>query len=119
MMKSLEDISIGHRIIITFCIILAILFALALFGYLTGGWNQAQGEANEQLYQGIPLNQRLIEIDKESLDNAYKEHLKLLWSNWLKDDVKVVHRINEGLRRARHAYAVAAERIEERERQLK
>jgi hypothetical protein len=36
--KQLEDISIGHRIAITVIIVLAILFALALYGYLTGGW---------------------------------------------------------------------------------
>lgn len=38
-MPRLKDLSIGHRIALTVIIVLVIVFALALYGYLTGGWD--------------------------------------------------------------------------------
>jgi len=73
----------------------------------------------EQLYQGVPLDAHLLGVDKDALELAYKDHLKLLFSVWLKDDISTVQRINNGLRNARRAYAHAAEQIERRERALK
>jgi len=35
----LENLSIGHRIAITMGIVLILLFALALYGFLTGAWD--------------------------------------------------------------------------------
>jgi len=35
-MKMLDDLSIGQRTMLTVVIVLVILFALALFGFLTG-----------------------------------------------------------------------------------
>lgn len=77
-----------------------------------------QAEGQEQLYHGVPLDRHLLELDKKALEEAYRAHLQLLFSVWLKDDVSVVHRINTGLKRARQAYADAAARIEERERAI-
>jgi hypothetical protein len=114
-MKLLEDMTIWQRIALTLVIVLVILFALALIGWSSGRWDEAP--AQEQLYQGVPIDQHLLAIDKRALDDAYRDHLKLLWSVWLKDDVKVTQRINNGLRISRHAYAVAAEQIERRERE--
>jgi hypothetical protein len=42
-MRDLRELSIGHRIALTFMIVLMILFLLALIGFLTGGW-EAQRE---------------------------------------------------------------------------
>jgi hypothetical protein len=99
-------------------IAMACLLTLALIGYLSGGW-EAEGEESEQIYQGVPIDEHLLQVDKEALELAYKDHLKLLFSVWLKDDITTVHRINNGLRGARRAYTHAAEQIEKRERALK
>jgi hypothetical protein len=109
-LTSLEDLSLRARILL-FVIIVFIVTLLLMFV-------PTEGEPAEQLYQGVPLNAHLLQVDKDALDQAYKEQLKLLFSVWLKDDVSVVHRINTGLQRARQAYAHAAEQIEKRERAL-
>jgi hypothetical protein len=109
----LEDFSFWARAIIAIAIVIIVLLML----YLAGSF--AQAEPEEKLYQGIPLDEHFLPLDKEALDAAYKDHLRLLFKVWLTDDVKVVHRINNGLRIARHAYAHAAEQIEIRERALR
>lgn len=108
MIPNLEDLSLFERIILT-----AVIAAVALVLIWV-----VESVSEEQLYQGVPLNEHLLRLDKEALEKAYEAHLQLLFSTWLKDDIGVVHRINEGLRRARRAYAEAAKRIEERERSL-
>ena len=35
----MENLSLGNRVAITIVIVLAVLFALALYGYLTGAWD--------------------------------------------------------------------------------
>ena len=78
---------------------------------------RAGGE--ESIYQGVPLDEHLLRLDKEALEEAYKAHVQLLFSVWLKDDIKVVHRINTGLANGRRAYFMAREKLEERERQMR
>jgi hypothetical protein len=111
-MKSLEELSIRARIGLFFAIIIIVIALI----YIVGSFTHAEGEEAEQIYQGVPINAHLLQLDKEALEVAYKEHLKLLFSVWLRDDITTVHRINNGLRNARRAYAHAAEQIEKRER---
>jgi 5-bromo-4-chloroindolyl phosphate hydrolysis protein len=75
-------------------------------------------ESEEQLYQGIQLDEHFLRLDKDALEQAYKDHVRLLFSVWLKDDISVVHRINEGLRRGRRAYTDAATKLIEREKAI-
>jgi hypothetical protein len=115
MIRPLEVLSFGTRVILTFVIILIVLLALSVIGYLSGGW-EAQGAPEPSVvskYEG-----HLVEIDRRALDLAYQDHLKLLFSVWLKDDVAAEQRIRNGLRIARRAYASAAEQIEQREQAL-
>ena len=102
----------AKRAIATFIAIVVIVIIMAIYCCVRDD-SQA---ADEQLYQGVPLDAHLLELDKKALELAYQDHLKLLCSGWLKDDVSVVHRINTGLRRAREAYGQAASRIAEREK---
>ena len=104
----------ARRAIATFISIVVIVIIMAIYGCVR---DDDRAKAEERIYQGVPLNKHLLELDKQALEAAYKDHLKLLFSVWLKDDVSVVHRINEGLRRARRAYDEASARIQEREKQ--
>jgi hypothetical protein len=107
-----DDLSIGHRIVVTFLLVLAILLFLALLGFLTGGWDE-QPRAEEL----SKWDSRMLELDKQALDLAYTEQLKVLFSVWLRDGAGTdALRISNGLRIARRAYVQAATRIEERER---
>jgi hypothetical protein len=86
---------------------------MALYACLPNG-----AESEEQLYQNIPVDEHLLRLDKDALEQAYKDHVRLLFSVWLKDDISVVHRINEGLRRGRRAYTDAATKLIEREKAI-
>ena len=70
------------------------------------------------IYTGVPLDEHLLQLDKEALDDAYSAHLLLLFSVWLKDQAEDPTRINNGLRIARRAYGHAAEQISKREKAI-
>jgi hypothetical protein len=122
-MKHLEDISIGNRIAITIVIVLAILFALAFIGWISGGWEKADAEeaildprAQFEIYQGVPLDRRFLELDRKALDEAYNGHVLLLFSVWLKSgDAEGAKRFANGMRIGREAYATAVREILKRE----
>ena len=117
-MKSLHDMTIGERIALTVVIVLVIIFALAFIGWVSGGWDQPAAAEHVPLYQGIPLDAKLLPLDKRAFDEAYHNHLVLLFSVWVKDQAGDSSRINTGLRIARRAYHEALQQIEKRERQL-
>jgi len=117
-MRKLEDLSIGHRTAITFLIVLAILLALALFGYLTGAWDQADAQQGEQLYGDAPLDAVLIRLDKRALDTAYEQRIIKLWEVWISPTTRDAAAFTNGLKIARQRYSEAAAAIARRERQL-
>ena len=115
-MRLYSELSFGERIAVTFLIVLVLLFALALFGYLTGGWEDAQAK-DINLYQGVETDAKLLELDKRALDEAYHSHVIHLWNVWLSDGARSADRISNGLRIARASYHQAAGQIAKREQQ--
>jgi hypothetical protein len=109
-MPRLEDLSIGHRIAITVVIVLAILFALALYGYLTGGW-----EAEAQVVPASKYDKRIAELDREAIDAAYRDKIEALFTTWLSDPSDQPSRAVKGAQNARRAYIGAMTEIEKRE----
>jgi hypothetical protein len=112
-MSKLEDLSIGHRIAITVIVMLAILFALALYGYLTGGW-----EAEAQPLPPSKYDKRIAELDREAIDEAYKEKIIALFNTWLSDPSEQPSRAVKGAQNARRAYIGAMQAIERKEAEL-
>ena len=106
--------TVGQRFLLTIAIVLAMLFALAFCGYQSGTWTEAK-EKEVDLYQGVPMDRKLLELDKRALDEAYHQHVIRLWNVWLTDGAKEAHRISNGLRISRQAYVQAAEQIAKRE----
>jgi hypothetical protein len=120
-MKRLDEMSLGHRIVLTMIIVIIILFALAAFGYFTNGWDKAEGQTTGEpiLYQGIPMDAMLLRLDKRALDEAYHAQLLKLFGVWLSQQAPVdAAGIQNGLRIARRAYNQAAQQISLRENQL-
>jgi len=109
----LEDIPFKYRVLLTFALIVIILLLLALAG-------TAGPRPEPDLYAGVPLDQKLLELDKRALDEAYHTQVVFLFGVWLKggeaDDGR---RFATGMRIARRAYALAAQEIEKREQQQK
>jgi hypothetical protein len=112
----LEDVSIGHRIAITVVIVLAVLFALALYGYLTGGW-----EAGAQQFQPAVLSKyekQFIEMDRMAAADAYKEQIHHLFLTWAKDERDQPKRAVTGALQARSMYDRAMAAIDAREKRF-
>ena len=118
--KPLDELTGWQRFLLIILIVLIILFAMAAFGYFTGGWDEARGEPVEpRLYEGIPIDSTLLRLDKRALEEAYHAQLLKLFGVWLSqgapEDAK---NIQNGLRIARRAYNQAATQISKREQQL-
>ena len=112
-MSRLEDLPIGKRIVITVIILLVILFALALFGYLTGGW-----EAEAQAIPPSKYDKRIAELDREAIDEAYRDKIIALFGTWLSDPSEQPSRAVKGAQNARRAYIGAMQAIEKKEAEL-
>ena len=110
---STEQFSIGHRIAITFCIVLAILFALALIGFLSGRWEQASAEGFQEPPVS-PYDDTMRAIELEAIEESYRDRLTILFSVWMKDDTGQPARAIQGARKARHAFIAVMQEIEKR-----
>jgi len=110
----------GNRIAIIMIIVLAILFAVALYGYLTGAWDQADAQQNDPaIYEGIPVDATLLRLDRQALEEAYHDQIKHLFTIWLKStQAGDVQAFTNGLKIARRGYTSAAQQIAKREQQL-
>jgi hypothetical protein len=72
-----------------------------------------------QIYRGIPIDAKLLELDKRALDEAYHAQLQNLWLVWLKGQAGDPSYFTNGLKIARRAYAQANEQIAKREAEIK
>jgi hypothetical protein len=113
----LQDLSIGHRVAITVVIVLAVLFALALYGYLTGNWEEDEtarpgyglASAESQIIQpeicmDEATRERIRDLVLEGIDEALKEHTKHIFSIWLKDSTDQPRRAVTGMATGIRAY---------------
>jgi hypothetical protein len=118
MIPRLEDLSIGMRIVVLIAISLIVLFVLFILGMFSveGGPSEAQGQEQIEIYAGVPIDRKFLELDKKALDDAYNKHLLLLFDVWLKSgDADGAKRFSNGMRIARGAYAAASREITKRE----
>ncbi|HEY7415727.1 MAG TPA: hypothetical protein VH593_11085 [Ktedonobacteraceae bacterium] len=59
---------------------------------------------------------RMLFLDREALDEAYKDRLVHVFAVWMKDDTDQPRRAINGARQARHAYIEVITEIEKREK---
>jgi len=111
---SLEELTVGRRILLTLVLVLIILFALAAFGYFTGGW-EAQGEGFLEPPPS-PYDDTMRAIEREAVEEAYRDRLVSLFNTWMKDDTGQPARAIQGARKARHAFIDVMQEIEAREK---
>jgi hypothetical protein len=76
----------------------------------------AQGERATETVPPSPYDARLIALDREALDDAYRAQVVSLFTNWMKDPHGQPARALNGVRAARQAYIAAMTEIEKRER---
>lgn len=113
----LDELSFGKRCALAVAIVIAALLLLLILTKLFGDDAQAKDQ-DFQIYQGIPLDAELLDMDKRGLKDAYHNQVLHLWEIWLRGGVRSNEEISAGLKNARRAYEIAAKQIELRERQL-
>jgi hypothetical protein len=111
-----------YRVLITIVVVLAILFALALYGYLTGAWDMdAQAQAQTPKMQPDVLSKyerRIVELDRAGIDAAYQAQITHLFQTWMKDEQGQPARALNGAKQARSAYERSIDAIVAREQRL-
>jgi hypothetical protein len=75
----------------------------------------AQGEPRNEPPPS-PYDQRLLELDRLALDDAYRTHITKLFGVWMGDEHGQPQRAIAGANRARRAYVAVMKEIESRER---
>jgi hypothetical protein len=109
-MRDLRDLHIGQRVMLTVALIVIIIILLACVGYLSGRW-----EAEAQAVPPSKFDKRIAELDREAIDEAYKEKIQALFTTWLSDPSEQPSRAVKGAQNARRAYIGAMIEIEKRE----
>lgn len=62
---------------------------------------------------------RLLALDKEAIEAAYREHVQRLYSTWMKDETGQPARAVTGARQAQRAYIDSMNAIKRREEELR
>ena len=111
-----------NRLVVLSGIAIAILLGVALGGYLTGGWNVGPEEysvasAEEPLIYS-KHTERLLQLDREAVDNAYRDQIMHLFEIWMKDDTGQPARAIVGVRKASKAYKDIMNELDRREQEL-
>src|SRR5262245_31356921 len=65
-----------------------------------------------------PYDDRILQLDLEAIDEAYRKQVELLFSVWMKDDKGQPQRATQGIQQARRAYLLSREALEKRAREL-
>jgi hypothetical protein len=96
------------------------LLGAAVLTWASFIWFPAESQTGPpQLYEGVPFDAHLLELDKRALDEAYHNQLLLLFNIWLKQQAVDPRQITNGLQVARRAYNQAASQIVRREQALR
>jgi hypothetical protein len=113
-MIDLEKLPLKYRIAIAIGVVLLTVLFLLFF----------PGASAERPHQIVPTkyDARIIELEKEALEDAYKRHIIRLFDIWVTDyrpDASEPPRAVKGAINGRAAYARAMEGIEKREKALR
>ena len=126
-MKSPHDMTVKERIVATVIIVLAALFGIALWGWLSGGWNEGENEPlfeiassyTRKVKADIPepcmneeMRERLRMMALTSLDASFGDKVEQLYAVWLRDATDQPARAQVGIKQAISAYLRAHDLME-------
>src|SRR6516165_8360602 len=124
------------KVILAAVIVLVILFAVALYGFLTGRWEDGNDESSldfrlasgesrpvqlsQNVYEGIPPDSHLLALDRAALEEAYRMRLIRLFDVWLSSNqAQDATNFINGLKIARRGYSLATAALSKREVEIK
>lgn len=106
----------AQRFLLALFIILAIMFALAVLGYYSGGWQDdpapfmsrlmdlASAQSRPELCMDPDTRERVREIMFKALDESLNDRIGDLMAVWLRDETGQPARAQKGLENALRAY---------------
>lgn len=95
----------AQRFLLTLVIVIALLFALAAFGYFSGRWQDA--DAQPRHCMTLEARERIRELTLQGLDDAMRQRSEHLFETWMADDRDQPKRAQNGIQKAAHAYALS------------
>jgi hypothetical protein len=116
-MKPLQELNLLQRIALATAITAFAVLVLIFVSWLANEKADAQQQTPPDLYEGIPIDAKLLHLDKLALDEAYDDQVRHLFRIWLRGGVVSNKEITTGLKNARQAYNIAASQISKREQQ--
>jgi hypothetical protein len=123
--------TVGQRFLLTLFIVLVILLALAAYGYFTGAWEDDENNAHvyglasaepaqaQPAYVVTKYEPRLLELEREAIEEAFKQKITSLWIVWMSDERGQPTRAITGATQARKAFIASMQQIERREEEYK
>lgn len=100
--------------------LLLVAFSVA-FLISSGGAQNIPAQAQNIPPQVPPseFDNRLVALDKEAIEAAYREHVQRMYAGWMKDDTGQPTRALTGVRGAQRAYISSMTAIKRREEELR
>jgi hypothetical protein len=101
--------------------VLAVVLTVLLIAFAFGYFSSAGGEPKRAAITVPPskFDERLAQLDREAVENAYRIKIEQLISVWLRDESDQPRRAINGATQARKAFIGAMNEIERREKELK
>jgi hypothetical protein len=101
-----------HRSTVLSCAGTILLAGLLVYGFVLV-WDSARGELHPPLLHS-EYDDRLDTLDREAIDNAYRDTIARLFASWMKDTTVQPQRALNGARQARKAYIDSMHEIDSR-----
>lgn len=99
---------------------------VGLLGFLLGTFFVALTAASQSAAPSYPPalppsqhDARILALDTEAIEAAYREHVQRMYSGWMKDDAGQPTRALTGVRQAQRAYIASMDAIKRRQEELK
>jgi hypothetical protein len=106
-MRDLQDMSLGHRVMLTVAIVVILLILLAAFGYITGRWDEAQAKVDFDCFDPTE-RERVREISLSGIDKGLEGAVAHLFDIWQRDpETQQPKRAQVGVTNALNAHSRA------------
>jgi len=112
-MQPLEDMPLLQRIVV-----LLIIVAVVLFFLMIASWYSSSAQNLRLTLPPSKWDRKMLELDKEALDIAYKNKVAQLFNIWVTSGLETDEGAVKGHAQAQRAFIWSQQRIELREQEL-
>jgi hypothetical protein len=113
-LKRLEDLSLTYRILLAAAVVIVTLLILFILNALFG--EDAQAQLLDQ--HPSPYDARMLELDRDALDDAYHDTMMHLFAVWTRDESGQPGRAIKGANQARRAYLEVKQALDMRSKAI-